>query len=194
MAAPKPENPYVNPWTDKAIERLTKIWGEGKSASEAAEILNNEFGLSLTRNSTIGKIKRLGLIRPEFMNRSNATKSAIAAQALSRLARKERMAAIEPDKNAVRKIVSSRNKPQPHQMLKFGEPRSAKKRAGKAIKPSVALEQVDPVEILDLKPSHCRWPIDRDVPGAWSCGAPKDGARPYCGWHSAKAFVAEKAA
>lgn len=177
-----------NPWADdKILDRLAKLWLAGKSASEVAKELNEEFGTKLTRNSTIGKIKRLGIVRPDSMNRDNHAKMVIANAALRRLARKERMAAIEPDKNAVRKIVSSRNKPQPHQMLKFGEPRSTKKRAGKAIKPSVALEQVEPVEILDLKPSHCRWPIDRDVPGNWSCGAPKAHG-PYCGYHGRVAY------
>ena len=43
-------------WTDERVELLTKLWGEGKTASQIAEILGG-----VTRNAVIGKAHRLNL-------------------------------------------------------------------------------------------------------------------------------------
>jgi GcrA cell cycle regulator len=49
-------------WTPQRVERLTRLWSEGASASEIARVL----GEGATRNAVIGKIHRLGLAgRPE---------------------------------------------------------------------------------------------------------------------------------
>ena len=44
-------------WTEGMMDTLKKLWSEGKSASEIAEIL----GQDISRNSVIGKAHRLGL-------------------------------------------------------------------------------------------------------------------------------------
>ena len=43
-------------WTDERVELLTKMWGEGQSASQIAKELGG-----VTRNAVIGKVHRLGL-------------------------------------------------------------------------------------------------------------------------------------
>ena len=43
-------------WTDERVEILTKMWGEGNSASQIAKELGG-----VTRNAVIGKVHRLGL-------------------------------------------------------------------------------------------------------------------------------------
>ena len=43
-------------WTDDRVEILTKLWGEGLSASQIARELGD-----VTRNAVIGKVHRLGL-------------------------------------------------------------------------------------------------------------------------------------
>ena len=43
-------------WTDERVERLSKLWADGLSASQIAAELGN-----VTRNAVIGKVHRLGL-------------------------------------------------------------------------------------------------------------------------------------
>ena len=43
-------------WTDERVETLKKLWGDGKTASQIAEILGG-----VTRNAVIGKAHRLNL-------------------------------------------------------------------------------------------------------------------------------------
>ena len=52
-------------WTDEKVETLTKLWREGKSASEISVLLGD-----VTRNAVIGKAHRLGLAsRPSPIKR-----------------------------------------------------------------------------------------------------------------------------
>ncbi|WP_068875122.1 MULTISPECIES: GcrA family cell cycle regulator [unclassified Phenylobacterium] len=44
-------------WTDERVEVLSKLWRDGKSASQIAR----DLGSGITRNAVIGKIHRLGL-------------------------------------------------------------------------------------------------------------------------------------
>ena len=44
-------------WTDERVDLLSRLWLEGRSASQIAAAL----GGGLTRNAVIGKVHRLGL-------------------------------------------------------------------------------------------------------------------------------------
>lgn len=44
-------------WTDERVTLLRQLWGNGKSASEIAQMLGDQ----ITRNAVIGKAHRLGL-------------------------------------------------------------------------------------------------------------------------------------
>ena len=44
-------------WDKERVEKLTFLWGEGRSASQIAK----ELGGGVSRNAVIGKIHRLGL-------------------------------------------------------------------------------------------------------------------------------------
>jgi len=69
-------------WSDEQIETLKALWGQGKPASEIAEILGNT-----SRNAVIGKAHRLGLSgRP-----SPIKKKASTARGATLLAITERM-------------------------------------------------------------------------------------------------------
>ena len=46
-------------WTDERVELLKKLWADGLSASQIAAELGG-----VTRNAVIGKVHRLGLLRP----------------------------------------------------------------------------------------------------------------------------------
>ena len=45
-------------WTDERTERLKALWGDGYSAAQIAKTLG-----SVNRNSVIGRVHRLGLLR-----------------------------------------------------------------------------------------------------------------------------------
>jgi GcrA cell cycle regulator len=44
-------------WPDERVELLSRLWLEGKSASQ----ISTALGAGLTRNAVIGKVHRLGL-------------------------------------------------------------------------------------------------------------------------------------
>ncbi len=44
-------------WTDERVARLSRLWLEGRTASQIA----NELGEGVSRNAVIGKVHRLGL-------------------------------------------------------------------------------------------------------------------------------------
>lgn len=48
-------------WSEDNIETLKRLWSDGKSASEIAEVLSQGGRLYMSRNMVIGKARRLGL-------------------------------------------------------------------------------------------------------------------------------------
>ena len=50
-------------WSVPMMTRLKQLWQAGDSAKVCAETLNVEFGTSISRNSVIGKINRIGSAR-----------------------------------------------------------------------------------------------------------------------------------
>lgn len=61
-------------WTDDRVELLKKLWGEGKTASEIANILGD-----VTRNAVIGKAHRLKLSGRNSPIQSTAKKTIVHA-------------------------------------------------------------------------------------------------------------------
>lgn len=60
------------------VETLIDLQGNGQSATYIASILNEKFeayGVSVTRNSVIGKIHRLGLVSPKENHHNPGTRS-----------------------------------------------------------------------------------------------------------------------
>jgi GcrA cell cycle regulator len=47
-------------WTDALVSEITELW-KTESAGSIARIINDRHSLTLTRNSVIGKLHRLGL-------------------------------------------------------------------------------------------------------------------------------------
>jgi GcrA cell cycle regulator len=67
-------------WTDERIEKLTKMWEGGATASQIAEELGG-----VSRNAVIGKAHRLGLkARPSPVKASDKSDAPAAATAASR--------------------------------------------------------------------------------------------------------------
>ena len=63
-------------WTEEKVNKLTELWGKGKTASQIAEIIGG-----ISRNAVIGKAHRLNLsakikARPTFQQNNEYLKSA----------------------------------------------------------------------------------------------------------------------
>lgn len=50
-------------WSPEEVAYVSKLWLEGKSASECAAFVKQSFGTTRTRNAIIGRIHREGLSR-----------------------------------------------------------------------------------------------------------------------------------
>ncbi|MDB5513149.1 MAG: GcrA cell cycle regulator [Enterovirga sp.] len=154
-------------WTDDRVEMLSKLWGEGLSASQIAAAL----GGGVTRNAVIGKVHRLGL-----SGRAKAGPGVAQRTAKPRAAGVPGAAPVAPE--ALR--VAPRDADQ------FTRPAlSADQRWGE----ETALPESERVSILDLRDSMCRWPLgDPSKPDFAFCGARAVTGLPYCGHHCRIAY------
>lgn len=149
-------------WTDERVERLGKLWMEGRSASQIAA----ELGSGISRNAVIGKIHRLGL--------SGRTPLPQAGDA-SRIRPK-----------AIAKPASRSPAPVP-----AGEAAAVKPLAA-AVAPGmeeVVIPLTDRVTIMDLRETMCRWPLGDPTSSEFRfCGCRTSGGMPYCTAHARVAF------
>lgn len=160
-------------WTNERIELLQKLWLEGWSASRIAA----ELADGITRNAVIGKVFRLGLSGRQ----SNAAGSFHAAgnssvvDCQNKQARRTERQAAQPQFAGNTALV----------MHPLEIEVEAPQRAVEVVVPIS-----EPVTIMDLRESMCRWPIgDPAQPDFRYCGAKKiPGPSPYCACHSAIAF------
>lgn len=157
-------------WTDERIELLRKLWLDGMSASRIASELAN----GLTRNAVIGKVYRLGL--------SGRTKPAGMVEAPPRVHVKPapRVAVAAPP--AVPVVHGNT-------ALAFS-PAPVEAEPVPQVSEDVVVAFAEPVTIVELRESMCRWPIG--APGSPDfrfCGAAKRvGAGPYCAHHAGIAY------
>ena len=142
-------------WTEQMIKVLEHDAKKGKSASEIAKRLEQDFGFPMTRNSVIGKAHRNGI-------KLGREKIALP---------KKEVIVVEPIKKfkmAVKFVEQNFKEPvkpvAPNHILEKGFTNPA------AIG----------VELLDLKENQCRYPIgDVRTNDLLFCGAPTEVGRPY---------------
>lgn len=163
-------------WTEERLKQLKAMFDDGMSfVSMAAEI-----GEGCTRNAAIGKVGRMGWTRSDSSwaaNRRRATQVASAASAEA--ARRRRAAGLPP----------KTRRPRANQKVAGYDPSAAFRAPhapilpfprAQAFRPLMGFE---PVDVVDLKPSHCRWPVE--VGGeTLFCGRTKADHR-YCRTHQA---------
>jgi GcrA cell cycle regulator len=189
-------------WTDERIETLRKLWEQGNTASQIAEILGG-----VSRNAVIGKAHRLGLqARPSPVKASEPVEASGAAPAPA-----PPVAAAPPPPPppaAPRKPVESAPEPQPaaarpqapayNPITATGAPLynpdspmpQAPPRRLVPAKPSA--EIADKTSLLDLSDKICRWPIGHPgEPDFHFCGQPSNPGFPYCTSHCAVAYQAQ---
>jgi GcrA cell cycle regulator len=169
-------------WTDERIDELRKLWADGLTASQIASSLGG-----ISRNAVIGKIHRLGL-----SGRIKATSQQVRAK--KRRVAAERPAYATPSPAPRRSFaVAAGNTALKAVVVEEDAAPLARPEAVPAPAPRPAAVIVplrEPVGLMELKPSHCRWPIGHPGdPDFRFCGLKSPTGQPYCAGHAAKAYA-----
>ncbi|HEX4846882.1 MAG TPA: GcrA family cell cycle regulator [Novosphingobium sp.] len=192
-------------WTDERIEKLTKMWEGGATASQIADELGG-----VSRNAVIGKAHRLGLkARPSPVKPNEKEGAPPAAAPAPKAPRPEpapraaapRPAAPAPAPRAAAPAPSGEPMPRivsvgPGGFLRQGPgdqqapiPPAPPRRLVPA-KPSP--EVADKTSLLDLNDRICRWPMGHPgEPDFHFCGEKVNPGFPYCVEHCGRAFQAQ---
>lgn len=156
---------------DERVAKLKELWAAGLSCSRIAAALGGfPHSLDGGRNAVISKIHRLKLPQPEGKKTTQATVRAGYAAPRVR-------PAPPPRRNQSNSLAEK---------LKLAESDPGLAKA--FIEPSDGVG----ITLMELKSSSCRWPKgDPLEEGFLFCGDPSadlDGGRPYCPFHSRKAY------
>lgn len=174
-------------WTDDRVATLTKMWGEGNSASQIAKELGG-----VTRNAVIGKVHRLGLSNRATTSKAApkkpAAKPKIATPKVSSTTVKS--VPIKP----VTEIPAARDIPRKRPIITAGKPLppqpSASEVSAEALAKVVEIEgKAKKLTLMQLTERTCKWPIgDPATDDFWFCGHAVQAGKPYCETHVAVAF------
>jgi GcrA cell cycle regulator len=199
-------------WTDERIERLTKMWEGGSTASQIADELGG-----VSRNAVIGKAHRLGLkARPSPVKANDKDEAAPKAAPAPKVAKPaEPKAAKIPSEPAPRlappprapvaapAVNAAPSTPQPRIVsvgpggfLRQGPgdqqapiPPAPPRRLVPA-KPSAEIQ--GKTTLLDLNDRICRWPMGHPgEPDFHFCGEKVNPGFPYCVDHCGRAYQAQ---
>jgi len=169
-------------WTDERVATLTKMWGEGQSASQIAKELGG-----VTRNAVIGKVHRLGLSNRATGGTKAAPKTKAGAKpaaARAKPAAKAKVAAVIPKPQLpARKVIIPAGQPLPPQP-------SANEISPEALASVREVEKgAKKINLMDLTERTCKWPIgDPATDEFWFCGLASEPGKPYCEAHVGVAF------
>ena len=199
-------------WTDERIDRLTKMWESGSTASQIADELGG-----VSRNAVIGKAHRLGLkARPSPVKPNDKPEPApvAAAPKVAKPAPAPAAAAPRPAPAAsprpasgppfgVTQLITPATTPQPRVVsvgpggfLRQGPgdqqapiPPAPPRRLVPA-KPSA--EIADKTSLLELNDRICRWPMGHPGEADFHfCGVKVNPGFPYCVEHCGRAYQAQ---
>lgn len=177
----------MSDWTPARVERLTKLYRDGCSASQIAKILGHA-----TRNAVIGKAHRLGL-RDELQ--ASRAAAGFTRNIAPRYTAPKVGAAPRTLQNRINaKQVSTKGNllgPEGVAGMKARVQREARSRP-----PPVLIDAGKHATLMQLTSHMCRWPMSDLSPGHGDetlfCSAPKAGEGSYCPHHARKAVQADK--
>lgn len=169
---------HAEGWTEPRVDRLKKLWNEGRSATQIAI----DLGGGVTRNACIAKIHRLGL---SGRTGAGGAKPLSGGQT-SRL--QSRVAAVKVKAEPRSARVSPMKKPADVKPGTWNGP------AGVPVAPyKPAKFEVDgpskELTLLELPASGCKWPTNDGDPVLF-CGHRRFEERPYCRGHCGGAYSA----
>ena len=154
-------------WTEERVERLSRLWLEGRSASQIA----GELGEGVTRNAVIGKVHRLGLSGRDL----NPVEAPVHAKATL---------PVEPIALPVLDDVVSEIEVVPPTPQPISIDLQVLRAAG-----DVVIPLSDRVTILELGATMCRWPLGDPTSSEFRfCGCRSHSSLPYCAEHARVAF------
>ncbi len=167
-------------WTDERVEKLSKLWAEGLSASQIAAELGG-----VTRNAVIGKVHRLGLSGRAKSNASTANKQ-----------RRKPAASTTRSTGGGGGGAShqrSRNTTTTHAVGNAALKINPEVEAEVQMRTQAAEDVVVPISkkltLMELTEDTCKWPTgDPTRPGFSFCGHKSKEDKPYCEYHSKSAF------
>lgn len=181
-------------WTDERVDLLSRLWMEGRSASQIAGLM----GGGLTRNAVIGKVHRLGLTGRVKASAAPPPTTDAAADTMEAV---ETMTSVASVRRAAPRASVGVSSPAPAPVSVSAVARtigatalsldSAPAEALKTV--AVLAENVVPlslkVTIVELRENMCKWPIgDPSSMEFRYCGSPARAATPYCAHHGQVAY------
>ena len=173
-------------WTDERVAKLTKLWGDGLSASQIAAELGE-----VTRNAVIGKVHRLGLSgRTKPKNTGGRPKRKVPETGarvtpISAGSRPGGMAAAAMASGsrtmgggaagATMGATALKIEPEMEEVI---EPRFQEAE-------DVVVPMSKKLTLLELNENTCKWPHgDPQRPGFSFCGHGTKEGTPYCEYHA----------
>lgn len=182
-------------WTDERVQLLSRLWLDGKSASQIATAL----GGGLTRNAVIGKVHRLGLagrVKPAGVSPGHAEDEAQTSGLESEEARTEVAIAARrvSSRSSASATVAAASMAASARAVQGNTALAIADATAEALQPARAPEEVVvplslKVTIVELRESMCRWPIgDPSSVEFRYCGSPAHIGTPYCQYHGKIAY------
>jgi GcrA cell cycle regulator len=202
-------------WTDERIEKLTKMWEGGATASQIADELGG-----VSRNAVIGKAHRLGLKARPSPVKANEKPARPVAPKKARPAAEAQPSAppAKPEMPAAKAAPSSfpaetvaAPKPAPEKTVP-DQPRIVSVGPGGFLRQGPGDQQqpippapprrlvpakpspeiADKTSLLDLNDRICRWPMGHPgEPDFHFCGEKVNPGFPYCVEHCGRAYQAQ---
>ncbi|MCZ8172951.1 MAG: hypothetical protein O9272_14550 [Brevundimonas sp.] len=199
-------------WTDERIEKLTKMWESGSTASQIADELGG-----VSRNAVIGKAHRLGLKARPSPVKPNEKEAAAPAPKQPRAEAAPRPAARPAPAAAPRPAApapaaaaaatsgdSAAPAPATPRIVSVGPGGFLRQGPGdqqapippapprRLVPAKPSPEMADKTSLLDLNDRICRWPMGHPgEPDFHFCGEKVNPGFPYCVEHCGRAFQAQ---
>ena len=197
-------------WDSNMLKKLKALVGKGLSTAE----MGKKLGMS--KNAVVGKLNRLGWnakatdATPKKSAKSEATKKVATKKSDAKAAPKKTVKKVVAPKAPVKKVADKKSvkpiKVEKKTPAKKAEktvkpakkevtPKEAKpviKTASKKTKKDLALHELliqHALQMANLKPNQCRWPIgDPDSDNFHFCGETVFAGKPYCYEHCRQAY------
>lgn len=189
-------------WTDERIEKLTKMWEGGATASQIADVLGG-----VSRNAVIGKAHRLGLKSRPSPVKANEGEAKPAPKPKAKPVEKApaRAAAPAPERTtAAPAPVAPRPQADMPKIVSIGPGGFMRQGPGdqqapippapprRLVPAKPSPEIADKTSLLDLSDRVCRWPMGHPgEPDFHFCGEAVNPGFPYCVEHCGRAYQAQ---
>lgn len=156
-------------WTDERVEKLTKLWADGLSASQIAAQLGG-----VTRNAVIGKVHRLNLPGRTKTGGGSAPRP-------------------KRQQTAARPSSSFNSRPVPRAVSRSGSAAALSVESEAVEQMEEARDVVVPIArrltLVELTERTCKWPVGDPLhDDFYFCGSESGDSTPYCRYHARLAF------